>query len=154
MKINGIAYRSSIWYNSHKNHAEKVAKRMERCKYCGHRVLWKAGIVKEKQRFKCAHCKRVQVEKDTRYKYSERERNSALALYLEGIGFRQVARVMSKIFGKKYVYQTIIKWITKEGKQALHRQDNKPKLDIEVLEMDELYTFIKKTKSAESMDCF
>ena len=67
------------------------------------------------------------MEKDSRYKYSERERNSALALYLEGMGFRQIARVMSKIFGKKYVYQTIIKWITKEGKQALHRQ--KIKLD-------------------------
>ena len=75
----------------------------------GIEYCWKAGIVKEKQRFKCAHCKRVQVEKDTRYKYSERERNSALSLYLEGMGFRQIARVMSKIFGKKYVYQTIIK---------------------------------------------
>ena len=51
---------------------------------------------------------------------------------------------MNKIFCKKYVYKTIIKWITKEGKKPLHCQENKARLNIEVLEMDELYTNIKK----------
>ena len=101
---------------------------IESCKYCGHKVLWRAGVVKRQQRFKCSHCKRVQVENDTRYKFSAHERNSALSLYLESMGFRQIARVMSKIFGKKYVYQTIIKWIKKK-KVRRRFNDKKIKLD-------------------------
>ena len=41
---------------------------------------------------------------------------------------------MSKIFNKNYRYQTIMNWIKRAGLKVL----------IEVLEMDELYTYVKK----------
>jgi hypothetical protein len=66
----------------------------------------------------------------------------ALKLYLEGYGFRRIARIMSEIFKKRFLYQTILKWIRKLGKQVMDLQRKCEK--IEVLEMNELYSYVKK----------
>ena len=49
---------------------------------------------------------------------------------------------MSKIFNKNYRYQTIINWIKRAGLKVLSEQTKQEK--VEVLEMDELYTYVKK----------
>ena len=49
-------------------------------------------------------------------KYSDEERKHAVVLYLEGCGFRRIARIMSKIFGKLFHNQTIIKWVKKAAR--------------------------------------
>ena len=59
----------------------------------------------------------------------------AVTLYLEGCGFRRIARILSEMFEKHFCYQTVILWIKKEAKK-----------EIQILEMDELYTYIKKIK--------
>jgi transposase-like protein len=84
----------------------------------------------------------VQIGRDNRRKYGEEEKRMALKLYLEGSGFRRIARLMSEIFKKKFLYQTIVKWIKKFGDQVMNLQKKSKK--IEVLEMDELYTYVKK----------
>ena len=69
-------------------------------KTCLAKGLWKTGIVKGKQRYKCKNCNKNQAETDSRVKYSVEERKRALVLYLEGYGFRRIARIMSKTFEK------------------------------------------------------
>ena len=120
---------------------------MENCKSCGCEGLWKIGSLNGKRRFKCKSCGRNQVEgKDCRVKYTEDEKKQALVLYLEGCGFRRIARIMGKLNGKFYRHQTIIFWIKMAGIKAL--STTRKQKEIEVLEMDELYTYVQK-KSAE-----
>lgn len=97
---------------------------LEICKVCGCKTLWKAGIFKGKQRYRCKNCHKTQVETDGRVKYSEEEREHAFALYGQGCGLQQIARMMSKLFGKNYRYQTIAHWIKRAG---LKRLDKKTK---------------------------
>ena len=79
-------------------------------------------------------------EKDSRIKFTDKERE--VALYLEGCGFRRIARIMSKICGKTYRYQTIMNWIKKAGIRVLKEKSKQEQMD--VVEMDALYTYIKK----------
>ena len=88
---------------------------LEICAVCGCKALWKAGIVKGKQRYRCKNCNKNQAETDGRVKYSGAERKYALVMYLEDCGFRRIARIMSKIFGKHYRHQTIMNWIKIAG---------------------------------------
>ena len=57
-------------------------KMLEICAVCGCKALWKAGIVKGKQRYRCKNCNKNQAETDGRVKYSGEERKYALVLYL------------------------------------------------------------------------
>ena len=49
---------------------------------------------------------------------------------------------MSKIFGNDYRHQTIMNWIKKAGLNVLKERSKQEQMD--VVEMDELYTYIKK----------
>ena len=49
---------------------------------------------------------------------------------------------MSKIFGKHYRHQTIMNWNKKAGLRVLKENSKQEQMD--VVEMDELYTYIKK----------
>ena len=50
--------------------------------------------------------------------------------------WKEIARILSKIFNRKFCYQLIIKWIKK-----MHKIYNECK----ILEMNELCTYVKKT---------
>ena len=95
---------------------------LEICAVCGCKALWKAGIVKGKQRYRCKNCNKNQAETDGRVKYSGAERKYALVMYLEDCGFRRIARIMSKIFGKHYRHQTIMNWIKKDWIKGFERE--------------------------------
>ena len=58
--------------------------------------------------------------------------------------FRRIARIMKEFFGKEYRYQTIVNWVKRAGMKAMNENPNCGKID--VLEMDELYTYIQKNK--------
>ena len=103
---------------------------MEICKFCGCRGLWKAGVINEKQRYRCKSCNRTQGATDERVKYSEEERRQALVLYLEGCGFRKIARIMGKLCGKNYRYQTIMHWIKVAGLKVLSEKTKQEKVDV------------------------
>jgi hypothetical protein len=65
-------------------------------------------------------------------------------LYKEGNGFRRVARILSKIFGRKIYYQKVVKWLQTRH-LSLKIEENIAK-EIEILEADELFTYIKKNQ--------
>ena len=116
------------------------------CKFCNSDKVVKDGKMNKNQRFKCKSCLRNFINQDKRKLYFEKERYLAFILRTEGNGFRAIARVLSEIYNKKIYYQTVQKWIKnkyleekiKDSRQAKNLQN------IQVLEMDELYTFVKK----------
>ena len=52
---------------------------------------------------------------------------------LMGNGFRRIARILSKIFGKHYRHQTIMNWIKRAG---LKEMSEKKQEKVEVLEVN------------------
>lgn len=117
---------------------------MESCRFCGYKGIWKAGVINGKQRYKCKNCNKNQSEVDGRVKYSDDEKKYAAILYMEGCGFRRIARIMSQLFRKEYRYQTIMNWIKKTGLKLLPEEYNRK--NIEIVEMAELDNYIQKKK--------
>ena len=121
---------------------------MIKCRHCGCEELCKDGIIKGKQRYKCKRSKRTTRENDKRYKYSISIRLQVLKGYLEGMGIMSLER----LFGVPN--PLIIKWIRYYAKmlsEIIAKATVSKKIEnIEILEMDELFSFCKKNKT-ESM---
>jgi transposase-like protein len=121
---------------------------MQECKFCHSRDLVKNGRPKGLQRYLCKLCDREQIEGDRRIKYENNIKRSAIILYLEGNGMRAIARILSSIFDTKIYFQTVAKWLTHAGQvvsDEVASMKHESKV-IEVVEMDELFTYIKKNK--------
>ena len=76
----------------------------------------KSGIVRKKQRYKCPESRCTMCEQDSRIRYTDKEREAAIILYLERNGFRRIARILTHIYGKLFHNQTIIKWVKKAAR--------------------------------------
>ena len=127
-----------------------------KCKYCGSSRVNKRDKQKynNKQRYLCRDCKRIWTEgKDNRIKYSNDKRIRVIKMYLEGVGIRSIERL------EKVSEPLILKWIKKFGKTIKEEimkniNDNIPddikelkekkKKNIEILEGDELRSYVKK----------
>jgi transposase-like protein len=118
-----------------------------KCKFCGSEALRKSGFTREKQRYFCKNCERNQIAGDNREKHSPMEKYAAVVLYLEGNGFRSIARILRQIFGVRIHDPLIIQWIKKLGFGIKSASSLASKCEkIPLLEMDELYTYIKKKR--------
>jgi transposase-like protein len=118
-----------------------------RCKFCVSEAFRKSGFTRGKQRYFCKSCERNQVVGDNREKHSKIERYVAVVLYLEGNGFRRIARILHQIFGVRIHDPLIIQWIKKLGFEIRSATSLASKCEkIPLLEMDELYTYIKKKR--------
>ena len=62
----------------------------------------------------------------------------ALGLYLEGMGFRAIGRVL------KISYGTVYQWVKKWGEEATLVSSTQA---VEVIELDELHTYIGSKKT-------
>ena len=96
----------------------------------------KDGIVKGRQRYRCKHCG---YRHTVVYKwYSEAVKRQALAMYLEGLGFRSIGRLLN--CSHVAVYQ----WIKQYGEKA---RLTMPATELDVVEMDEMHTYIGSKKT-------
>ena len=105
---------------------------MLNCPRCGSADKVKSGINKGCQRYKCKTCQyffTVAHKSDTA---TPDQRRLALTLYLEGLGFRSIGRLLG--FSHVAVYQ----WIKVFGKAAT--QIKRPSAHI--VEMDELHSYV------------
>lgn len=107
------------------------------CPKCHQSNYIKNGIVKGKQRYLCKECK---------YYYTVEEigkpralKKQAINLYLEGLGFRSIERIL------KVSNVSVLKWVRKFGKEI--EATREPARDIEIVEMDELHTYIRDKKT-------
>ena len=82
------------------------------CPRCGSSKSTKAGFVGNRQRFKCKECHYLYTVSEKSTAKPMALKRFALHLYLEGMGFRSIGRVL----GVSNV--SVLKWIRAFGKQA------------------------------------
>ena len=93
-------------------------------------------------------------EGDGREKHSYRVIRAAIDMYVEGNGFRRISRLLKKILNIDVCYQLVIYWIKSAAKKIDARPESEvQKSKIPLMELDELFTYIKKSESNQSMDC-
>ena len=94
---------------------------MAHCPKCGSTICVKDGFVKGRQRFRCKFCN---YRHTVQYRGKSPEtKRKAVELYLEGLGFRSIGRVLhcSNV--------TILNWIRKLGERAEEmRSEPSPKV--------------------------
>ncbi|MDR1112965.1 MAG: IS1 family transposase [Bacteroidales bacterium] len=109
-----------------------------KCPKCSCGKSIKFGIIKGKQRYKCKKCgyNYTVALKSTMKPKSLKKK--ALYLYLEGMGFRSIGRIL----GVSNV--SVLNWIKSFGKEIerLAVEDQK----IKVVEVDEIYSYIVSKK--------
>ena len=122
---------------------------MNNCPYCQttERQV-KAGFNRTRsQRFQCQACRRQYTPEPRPLGYDTATREMALKLYLEGNGFRRIARLLS------VNHQSVVNWVTAaHASLPLSEESALSVASIETLEMDELFTFVgsKKLKPTSS----
>jgi len=109
-----------------------------KCPKCKSSEKVKNGKIKGVQRYKCKKCHyNFTVTRKSTAK-SNRIKRLALILYLEGLGFRSIARVL------KVSHVSVMKWIKKFGSQVEEVKNDEP---VEVVEMDEMHTYVSQKKT-------
>jgi len=112
------------------------------CKHCNSEKTRKNGVSKGYQRYKCNSCKRT--FSGTPAKYSEKTKRLAVWMSLNGVGIRKIALLL----GTNHV--NVLNWLRKahetmQKSLELSRTDYSEEVDI--IEMDEIYTFVQKRGS-------
>ena len=109
---------------------------MDSCPKCKSMNFRKDGIVKSKQRYFCKDCKHhftvEQVGKPGKIK------RDALILYLEGLGFRSIGRYLN------VSHVAVFNWIKSFGERL---EEFRNPEDIDVVELDEMHTYIGSKKT-------
>lgn len=109
------------------------------CPKCKSGKKIKNGIIKGVQRYKCKSCGYNYTVERRSYDYPFSTKKKALQLYLEGLGFRSIGRIL----GVSNV--TVLNWVKSFGEEVAKLQSETQ--DIEFVEVDEMHSYIgyKKT---------
>ena len=70
---------------------------------------------------------------------SEEVKRQALQMYLEGLGFSSIARIL------RVSHVSVLNWIRKYGREIDSIRNEKP---VKVMELDELHTYVGHKKTA------
>ncbi len=108
------------------------------CPKCNSSSHKKNGIVGGHQRYKCSDCGYNYTVELKSTAFSASVKRQALQLYLEGLGFRSIGRVL----GVSHV--SVQKWIQKFGQEL---EALKSENEISIVEMDEMHTYIGNKKN-------
>ena len=109
------------------------------CKHCASGKTRKNGISKGYQRYKCNSCGRT--FSGTPAKHSEKTKRMAVWMSLNGVGIRKIALLL----GTSHV--NVLNWLKKAHEimlQSLEKTQPYYSEDIDIIEMDEIYTFVQK----------
>ena len=118
---------------------------MSTCPHCHsteHQV--KAGRNRSgSQRYLCKACGRRYTPKPKSQGYPEAMRRQAIQLYVDGLNFRRIARILG------VCHRTVINWVNAYVEQLPESPPVPSDVPLEVNELDELFTFVgkKRTKS-------
>ena len=109
-----------------------------KCYRCQSENSIKSGFTAGRQRYKYKECSCFySVEKKSNSKTDEQKR-LALQLYLKGMSFHAIGIVLN------ISYVTIFKWIKKWGEQTELPKSKEP---IQIVELDEIYTYVQHKKT-------
>ena len=108
------------------------------CPRCGSLNHRKDGFVGGRQRHYCKDCQyRYTVEKKSDVK-SAQTRRMALEMYLEGLGFRAIGRIL------KISYATVYYWVKQWGENVSLPQKEEC---VNIVELDEMHTYVGSKKT-------
>ena len=115
-----------------------------KCYKCQSENKVKAGFTRGLQRYKCKDCGCFfSVEQKSDVKSTEQKR-LALEMYLEGMGFRAIGRVL------KISYGTVYQWVKKWGESVSLPKSEEP---IEIVELDEIHSYVQNKKTTAGAGC-
>jgi transposase-like protein len=109
------------------------------CPKCSCSRKVKSGKIKDRQRYKCKECSchyTVEIKSTAKPKSQKKQ---ALHLYLEGLGFRSIGRIL----GVSNV--SVLNWIRDFGRQV--QELNSAGQPIEMVEVDEMHSYIGSKKT-------
>jgi transposase-like protein len=110
------------------------------CPKCNSGENTKDGVVKGKQRYKCKDCGfRYTVVSGSKAKPLHMKK-LAIQLYLEGLGFRSIGRVL------EVSNVTVLNWIRAFGEQLEELKSAEP---VAYTEMDEMHTYVGQKKTID-----
>lgn len=94
------------------------------------------------QRYMCQVCRRKYTPVPKTHGYPSSLRQQAVEMYVDGLNFRRIGRIL------KVSHQTVANWVSEQA-DRLPDEPPIPSGQMEVNEMDELFTFVgqKKTSS-------
>lgn len=108
------------------------------CPKCKSSSYVKDGIVQNRQRYRCKECHyRYTVAEKSDVKSPE-IRRLALEMYLEGLGFRSIGRIL------RISYGTVYSWVKKWG-DAVELPVSKEA--VEIVELDEMHSYVGEKKT-------
>ena len=110
------------------------------CKRCQSGHIIKRGFMNNKQRYFCKVCNYHFTIGDAR-KLPNEVKRKAIILYLEGVGFRAIERILKKM-GHSVSHVAIIKWVKSLGSKLQVRPSEVASTAL--LELNETWHFVKK----------
>ena len=117
------------------------------CPQCGGTDLIKRGTKAGHQRYMCRACGRYST--DSEPKFSAQTKAMAIEMYMNSMGIRAIGRVL------KASPAAVLNWIRKEHaalQQRLAEQGSVKADGPDIIEMDEIYTYVQKTMPGSSLD--
>jgi transposase-like protein len=118
--------------------------RMVKCPHCSSsEQQTKSGHTRTgSQRYKCKECQRIYTPDPKPLGYPEATKREAVRLYLEGMNFRRIGRILS------VNHQSVVNWVNSyhASLPAAEQTVAAP----ETLEVDELFTFVGSKKARHS----
>ena len=116
---------------------------VEMCPRCLSKKYVKRGLFIGKQRYKCSECGKTFSEGV----YSLAKKDFAMFLYLNSNGIRQISRIL------KVSPSVVLGWIKrgdKNLKYRLERQKEERSKKVDEVELDEIYSYVKKNMKEQS----
>ena len=113
------------------------------CPKCYRLKSVKAGIVRNKQGYKCTSC--IYYYSLAREDKNKLKKRQALELYLEGLGFRSIGRIL------KVSHVSIYRWMRLFGSKLKELQSETGPSSI--TEIDEMHSYIGSKKCLLDLDC-
>jgi transposase-like protein len=107
------------------------------CPKCGSKEHCKDGFIQGKQRYRCHGCDYHYTTQRRSGTASPETKRQALQKYLEGLGFRSIARIL------KFSNVAVLNWIRAFGEALPEVKNDKP---VQVIEIDEMHSYIGSKK--------
>jgi transposase-like protein len=133
------------------------------CPHCGNNEhIKKNGHYRGEQVYKCSKCKktfRLSTE-DKRIKHPSMLRKLAIISYLNGMSLRGIQETLNTCFNAKLAFCVINNWI-KNANNLLEEENKRRKEEnpitgektiIPIVEMDELYAYVKKNPKIKKQE--
>jgi len=109
-----------------------------KCSKCQSENKIRNGIVRNVQRYKCKECGNNFSIDYSQVAERDRRRRFGLAMYLEGLGFHSIARLLN------VSHFSVMNWVKKYGSELSKIRNPKP---VQVMELDELHSYVGSKKT-------